>query len=67
MVIDALNTHYGWHLPVPQVDRPLLGASTVTPQLIIDSYNPLHDTCSLKASPHQFETLRNNYPLRNEV
>ena len=67
MVIDALNTHYGWHLPVPQVDRPLLGASTVTPQLIIDSYNPLHDTCSLKASPHQFEALRNNYPLRNEV
>ena len=67
MVIDALNTHYGWHLPVPHADRPLLGASIVTPQLIIDSYNPLHDTAMLKASPHQFETLRNNYPLRNEV
>ncbi len=67
MVIEALNRHYGWHLPVPEVDKPLLGAATVTPQLIKDSYNPLHDTAALKSTPSQFEKLRNNYPLREEV
>jgi erythronate-4-phosphate dehydrogenase len=67
MVIHALNRHYCWHLPVPEVDKPLRGAATVTPQFIIDSYNPLHDTAALKAAPSQFESLRNNYPLREEV
>lgn len=67
MVIDALNRHYGWHLPVPEVDKPLLGATDVTPELIMDSYNPLHDTATLKTAPHSFESLRNNYPLREEV
>lgn len=67
MIIDALNRYYGWHLPVPEVDKPLLGAADVTPQLIIDSYNPLHDTAALKSAPHLFETLRNNYCLREEV
>lgn len=67
MVIEALNSHYGWNLPVPEVDKPLLGATDVTPQLIIDSYNPLQDTTALKAAPSQFESLRNNYQLREEV
>lgn len=67
MVIEALNQHYGWSLPVPEVDKPLLGAATVTPQLIMDSYNPLIDTAALKAAPHLFESLRNNYLLRDEV
>lgn len=67
MVIEALNRHFGWRLPVPEVDKPLIGANDVTPQLIIDSYNPLHDTAALKVTPSLFESLRNNYPLREEV
>lgn len=67
MVIEALNQHFGWNLPVPEVDKPLLGAAAVTPQLIMDSYNPFLDTTSLKAAPHLFESLRNNYHLREEV
>ncbi len=67
MVIEALNRHFGWHLPVPVSDKPLLGAATVTPQLITSSYNPLIDTATLKSSPSQFETLRNIYRLRDEV
>jgi len=67
MVIEALNRHYGWHVPLPEVDRPLAGAIEVTPRLIMDSYNPLYDTAALKASPQQFETLRNEYRLRDEV
>ncbi|MBR5638432.1 MAG: 4-phosphoerythronate dehydrogenase [Muribaculaceae bacterium] len=67
MVIEALNRYFGWNLPVPEVDKPLLGANDMTPQLIMDSYNPLHDTATLKAAPHLFESLRNNYLLREEV
>lgn len=67
MVIEALNRYFGWNLPVPEVDKPLLGATDATPQLIMDSYNPLHDTVALKAAPGQFESLRNNYLLRGEV
>ena len=29
-------------------------------------YNPLHDSTLLKATPADFEALRNNYPLRRE-
>lgn len=67
MVIEALNRHFGWRLPVPEVEKTLLGATHVTPQLIMDSYNPLHDTAALKATPSLFESLRNNTPLREEV
>ena len=67
MVIEALNKHFGWHLPVPEIDKPLLGAVAVTPELILDSYNPLKDSVALKTAPHKFESLRNNYLLREEV
>lgn len=67
MVIEALNRHYGWHLPVPEIDKPFIGADDVTPQLIMDSYNPLLDTDALKSSPHLFESMRNQYYLREEV
>lgn len=67
MVIEALNHHFGWNLPVPQVDKPLKGANDVTPQLIMDSYNPLIDTSVLKSDPNLFESMRNRYHLREEV
>lgn len=67
MVIEALNHHFGWNLPVPKVDKPLKGANDVTPQLIMDSYNPLIDTSILKSEPNLFESMRNGYHLREEV
>ena len=67
MVVEALNRHYGWHMPVPEVDKPLNGACDVTPQLIMDSYHPFLDTAILKSAPHRFEALRNEYRLRDEV
>jgi erythronate-4-phosphate dehydrogenase len=33
---------------------------------ILDTYNPLNDFASLKASPDTFKGLRNEYPLRRE-
>ena len=67
MIISALNSHYGWHLPVPQADRSVAGASYVTPELIANSYDIIAETLVLKSKPHFFETLRNIYPLRSEI
>ena len=67
MIIEALNRHFGWNITPVQASTPLKGAENVTPQTIIDSYNPLIDTAHLKSSPTTFESLRNNYPLRNEL
>lgn len=43
----------------PVADSPTLEA-------ICSSYDPMTDTASLKASPHNFEVLRNSYNYRNE-
>jgi erythronate-4-phosphate dehydrogenase len=67
MIIKALNRHFGWNITPVQASTPLKGAENVTPQTIIDSYNPLIDTAHLKSAPTTFESLRNNYPLRNEL
>ena len=67
MMIEALNRHYGWHLPVPHIAAPAQGAAVVTLNAILASFDPRSLTVSLKSSPTQFETLRNTYPLRHEV
>lgn len=42
---------------------------TVTPELILDSYDPMADTAELRLefTPKRFEQLRNSYNLRHEV
>jgi len=67
MMIEALNHHYGWHLPVPHIAAPAQGAATVTLQDILASFDPRSLTASLQLHPDQFESLRNTYPLRHEV
>lgn len=67
MIIEALNRLYDWNISPPQANTPLNGAAHVTPQSILDSYNPLTDTANLKTSPRSFETLRNTYSLRQEI
>ena len=66
MMIDALNRHYGWHLPVPHITAPARGADVVTLDAIMASFDPRRLTAQLQASPTQFESLRNTYPLRHE-
>ena len=67
IIIKALNRRYGWDIKPVQAATPLKGAEHVTPQSILTSYNPLHDTEFLKSAPTTFESLRNNYHLRNEL
>ncbi|MBQ7689779.1 MAG: 4-phosphoerythronate dehydrogenase [Muribaculaceae bacterium] len=67
MVVEALGTRFGWDLQPVQASTPLLGADHVTLPGILDTYNPLADTATLRQNPDRFEQLRNTYPLRNEV
>lgn len=69
-VVNAALCHFGSDrridLGVPD------GASVpVTKQAILDSYNPLDDTATLRAAIENgtpgFATLRNTYPLRHET
>lgn len=66
MMIEALNRHYDWHLPVPHITAPARGADVVTLDAIMASFDPRRLTVQLQASPTQFESLRNTYPLRHE-
>ncbi len=67
MAIEAVNRHFGIQAEAPSVTLPATGAAKVTTEGIAASYNPLADTRALKASPEQFELLRNRYALRDEV
>lgn len=66
MMIEALNRHYGWQLPVPHIAAPALGSDQVTLQGIMHSFDPTPLTTQLKSDSTQFESLRNTYPLRHE-
>ena len=66
MMIEALNRHYDWHLPVPHITAPALGSDQVTLQGIMHSFDPMPLTSQLKSDSTQFESLRNTYPLRHE-
>lgn len=67
MALDALAQHFNLSIPNIAVKIPHEAAHKVTLQSICDSYNPLIDTQALKASPCDFEALRNNYNYRPEV
>ena len=66
MMLEALNEFYGWDIPIPTIDAPATGAAQVTLDGIAASYDIMADTAALKATPANFESLRNTYPLRQE-
>ena len=65
MVIDALCRHFGLQHPgiIQPPSLPIDFFYTGDP---LQLYNPLDDSQKLKKSPENFESLRNNYPLRRE-
>ncbi len=65
MVIRALCHHFHLPLPKPIIPPPLPNDFHYTGSLL-QLYNPLDDSRRLKNAPDQFESLRNNYPLRRE-
>ena len=67
MMLEALNEHFGWEIPVPTIASPATGAAQVTLDGIATSYDIMADTAALKSAPATFESQRNHYPLRQEV
>ena len=66
MMLAALNGFYGWDIPIPEIASPATGAAQVTLDGISASYDILADTTALKATPRDFESLRNGYHHRPE-
>ena len=66
MMLEALNDHYGWDIPIQIIAAPATGAQDVTLDGIASSYDIVADTARLKSIPSDFESLRNHYPHRNE-
>lgn len=72
MAVNALCRHFGVDYEM-ESGVPAGAAKIVTPESIIDSYNPMTDTLELKKAgdapdfTSRFEAMRNHYPLRKEV
>ena len=66
MMLEALNEHFGWEIPIPAIARRATGAAQVTLDGLVASYDILADTARLKADAEAFESLRNHYPHRLE-
>lgn len=66
MALDAITTFF--MLPRVTVDQPLpeAAARSITAAGIAEAYNPMADTFALQTEPELFESLRNNYRLRDE-
>ncbi|MCC8037552.1 MAG: 4-phosphoerythronate dehydrogenase [Bacteroidales bacterium] len=77
MAVAAVRTHF--HAPVQSGKTAALSgqpapardslppvADTVTVDALLASYDPRKDTAELKARPHAFESLRNQYHYRSE-
>ncbi len=67
MVVDALNRHFGFSVPVNMPSAPFAGTTVTSQAAILASYNPLADTQQLRSDPTRFEALRNYYSLRPEL
>lgn len=49
----------------PKPDSLIIQASSME-EALLKIYSPIHDSTQLKAHPEQFESFRENYPLRRE-
>lgn len=65
MILDALSLHFHLARPLKAV-APDVPPTPVTVTSGMLTYDILADTAQLKARPDLFESLRNNYPLREE-
>lgn len=67
IAVDAMTTFF--MMPRVTIDAPLppAPASTVSKNDVLESYDPMPESKALKASPADFEKMRNTYPLRHET
>jgi erythronate-4-phosphate dehydrogenase len=67
MACEALARHFGLKgVKLDDLPQPYTPVKHISEAEIVDSYNPLADTESLRKDPSQFEHLRDNYQYRSE-
>lgn len=66
-VLTALCGHFD--LPALRLaeSTPPPAARSITPAVALRGYNPIRESDSLKQFPEDFEQMRDNYPLRDEL
>lgn len=67
MVLDSLGRHFNISLPTADLEGEYIPPRRLTPEAVMASYDPLKDTFLLRDGRHDFEHLRNFYPLREEI
>lgn len=69
MTVAAALRFFGADTPAGSRNVDMGNVVTVTPELILGSYDPMADTAELRRefTPKRFEQLRNGYNLRHEV
>lgn len=69
MSLEALCEHFGidasYEIAPPNPLQPVV-QTTSRKEALLEMYNPMNDSSSLKEHPELFENLRGDYPLRRE-
>lgn len=67
MVLEAIEDTFGVQTDKRGLEGPYEGTPGITPEMIINSYDPAVDTEALRSAPELFDTLRRDYNYREEV
>lgn len=67
MALEAIGEALKTDVDVSGLAEPYRSPATLTPELIVNAFDPLQITSRLKESPACFEDLRNTYPLHKEI
>ena len=67
MVLEAVERFFGLTIDKSGLEGPYVRPELLTAEKIVGSYDPEADTLALRANPGSFDTLRNNYNLREET
>lgn len=66
MVLEALERFFGVEIDKSGLVAPYTMPESVSPEVIMDSYDPMKDMRQLVENPDIFDTLRKNYDFRRE-
>lgn len=67
MSLDAVEEFFGIECDKSGLEAPEPGVGEITPQMIIESFDPREEMDKLRKNPENFEILRETYKYRHEV
>lgn len=67
MALEAASEFLGVPVDLSGLQGPYAPPAILTPERIVEAYNPYVMTEALKSTPEAFESLRNNYSLHKEL